>query len=1118
MLPQCSPLHWSPPAWSVCRLTPLAAAPAADLFISEYIEGGSFNKAIEIYNGTGAPVDLAAGAYTLELYSNGGVTAGSTATLTGTIAAGDVYVLANSQAVPAVLAVADTTSGVINFNGDDAVVLRKAGVAIDSFGQVGVDPGTEWTGGGLNDTLRRNAAICAGDADPTNAFDAAAEWATFAQDTFDDLGLHTSDCSGGGGDPVLVINEVDADTPGTDTAEFIELYDGGVGSTDLTGTVIVLVNGSNDTSYLALDLDGLSTDADGYFVVCGDAATVANCDLDVTPNTDLIQNGADAVALYTGDATAFPNGTPITLDGLLDAFVYDTADADDAGLLALLNAGQGQVDENALGTKDTDSNQRCPNGSGGARNTDSYAQFAPTPSSSNLCEIVVPPLSCTSAETLVPVHAVQGSGATSPIVGTTVVVEAVVTGIFPGLSGFYVQEEPADADADPSTSEGIFVFSRAVPADLAVGDLTRVQGAVTEFAAGASLLTEISAAAVVGCGPSVAITPTALVLPVASPADLEALEGMLVNLPQSLTIAEYFNYDRFGEVVVSTDRQATPTAVVEPGPDAIALAAAQALARITIDDGRTASNPDPAIHPGNGGVFDLDNLFRGGDTITGITGVIDDTFGLYRVQPTVYGTHEPVNARTAVPDAVGGSLTVASFNVLNYFSTLDGNGSICGPAQNQECRGADNAEELDRQRSKIVAALAAIDADVLGLIEIENHVNDDAVNDLVASLNAVVGAGTYASIATGAIGTDAIKVAFLYKPATVSPAGAFALLDSSVDPRFIDTKSRPVLAQTFTEVATGGAVTVAVNHLKSKGSGCDDVGDPDLGDGSGNCNGTRTAAAEALVDWLAGDPTGSGSDKFLVIGDLNSYDREDPIDAIVAGADDTAGTADDYTDLVRQFGGEDAYSYVFDGKTGYLDHALANAGLVDDVTGVTVWHINSDEPDALDYDTQFKQAAQDAIFAPDPYRSSDHDPVIIGLDVCDDIAPTFDQLFVSPDVLSPPNHQYVDVAATVVASDNSGIAPNVTLLSVTSDEPDNGPGDGNTVNDIVIVDDFNFQLRAERAALGDGRTYTIAYEITDACGNSAVDSVVVIVPKSNRHIVALRKIAWILRHFFRSNW
>ncbi len=473
-------------------------------------------------------------------------------------------------------------------------------------------------------------------------------------------------------------------------------------------------------------------------------------------------------------------------------------------------------------------------------------------------------------------------------------------------------------------------------------------------------------------------TPATLALPVTAVDDFEPSEGMSVTFPQDLVISEYFNFDRFGEIVLTSERRLTPTAEFEPGPDAIAAAAEFTLDRITLDDGRSSQNPDPAIHP-NGVVFDLGNLFRGGDTVANVTGVMDYGFGLYRIQPTQGADYTSVNPRTAAPDEVGGDVRVASFNVLNYFTTIDdGRNDICGPAGVQECRGADNAEELTRQRDKIVAAITAINADVVGLIEIENNVNDDAVIDLVDSLNAVNGPGTYDYVATAAIGTDAIKVAIVYQPDSVSPVGPYAILDSSVDPRFIDTKSRPVLAQSFAD-ASGSVFTVAVNHLKSKGSDCNDVGDPDLGDGAGNCNVTRTAAAEALVDWLAGDPTASGDSDTLIIGDLNSYDKEDPIDAIVAGSDDTAGTADDYTDLIRLFQGEDAYSYVFDGQIGYLDHALASADLVDQVTGVTVWHINADEADLIDYDTSFKQPAQDAIYAPDPYRSSDHDPVVIGL-------------------------------------------------------------------------------------------------------------------------------------------
>jgi predicted extracellular nuclease len=235
-----------------------------------------------------------------------------------------------------------------------------------------------------------------------------------------------------------------------------------------------------------------------------------------------------------------------------------------------------------------------------------------------------------------------------------------------------------------------------------------------------------------------------------------------------------------------------------------------------------------------------------------------------------------------------------------------------------------------------------LNADVVGLNELENTTGVEPLADIVTGLNRALGAGTYAYISTGTIGTNAIKVGLIYKPAKVTPVGSYQILDATDDPRFLDTKSRPVLVQTFQEIATGAKFTVAVNHLKSKGSDCNDVGDPDSGDGQGNCNGTRTQAARALVDWLATDPTGSHDPDYLIIGDLNSYAQEDPIDAIKAGADDTAGTSDDFVNLVSRYVGTYAYSYVFDGQSGYLDHALASPSLAAQITGTTEWHINAE--------------------------------------------------------------------------------------------------------------------------------------------------------------------------------
>ena len=315
------------------------------------------------------------------------------------------------------------------------------------------------------------------------------------------------------------------------------------------------------------------------------------------------------------------------------------------------------------------------------------------------------------------------------------------------------------------------------------------------------------------------------------------------------------------------------------------------------------------------------------------------------------------------------------------------------------------------------------------------------------------------------------------------------ILQSSIVPSthiFLHDLNRPVLAQSFRDnYNTDFTFTVAVNHFKSKGANCDAIGDPDTGDGAGNCNLTRKAAAAALVDWLATDPTASGADKALILGDLNSYDKEDPIDVILAGED---------VDLVNSFLGEDAYGYVFGGQTGYLDHALASSTLNADVTGLTIWHINADEPDLIDYDTRFKKPAQDAIYEPDAYRSSDHDPVIVGLDTCDEIPPTIDAIYLTHDVLWPANHKYVDIDVNVFASDNFDTEVDVSLLSVTSNEPDNGVGDGNTVNDIVIINDLLIKLRAERSGKGSGRVYTMTYQATDDCGNTATAEAIVTVP------------------------
>lgn len=590
--------------------------------------------------------------------------------------------------------------------------------------------------------------------------------------------------------------------------------------------------------------------------------------------------------------------------------------------------------------------------------------------------------------TYTPIYNIQGSGLAAPMPGT-VTTKGVVVGDFEGTaaaSGFYIQD--LDGDGNAATSDGLFVYTGSSNL-VSVGQIVRVTGFARErfnqttLNGSNSNNAAVPAASIVQCSTG-SVAATDVTLPVSSIDDFERYEGMLVRFPQSLVIAEHFNYDRFGEMVLAQplageSRPFSATAIDAPGAPANARAAANALSRITLDDAQSAQNPAVLRHP-NGAAFSLDNRFRGGDTVANTIGVLGYDFGLYRVVPTGPADYAAVNPRPAAPEPVGGSVRVAAMNTLNFFVTADyptGNplDNKCGPANNVECRGwdSDQVDEFTRQRDKLLQALSGLDADIIGLNELENTTGVEPLASITAGMPG------YDYIATGTIGTDAIKVGMIYRSANVTPVGDFKLLTTAVDPRFIDTKSRPALAQTFVVNATGARFTVVVNHLKSKGSDCNDVGDPDLGDGQGNCSQTRRAAAEALVDWLATDPTGSGDADFLIVGDLNSYAKEDAITAVKAGADDIADTNDDYTNLIAHYQGAYAYSYTFDGQAGYLDHALASASLMPQITGAADWHINSDEPDVLDYDTSFKPPAQDALYEVNAYRTSDHDPVVIGL-------------------------------------------------------------------------------------------------------------------------------------------
>jgi len=854
----------------------------------------------------------------------------------------------------------------------------------------------------------------------------------------------------------MVINEVDADTAGTDTAEFVELFDGGGGSTRLDGLVIVLFNGYGDTSYRAIDLDGFMSGPSGYFTA--GSKDVAGVDL-VLPD-GVIQNGADAAAIYAANSADFPNGSPVTLTGLLDALVYDTNDEDDAGLIALLEAGQPQVNEAARDNKDFDSNQRCPNGQGGQRNSSGFLQNPATPGSVNDCTIDAPPsvnettpadgendialdsnltvrfnedvqvngdwfeIRCSQSLThsavqsggpreftlnpqvnfesgeqclvsifagqimdldglpqamvvdytwnfatgaplfgdcgdpATPIHIIQGSAQNSPLTGAqAVIAEGIVVGDFQGreaLGGFYLQEEEAEQDHESQTSEGIFIHDEGLWIDIDAGETVRVQGTVAEIDDLTSLTDLI---ALRGCGSGSLPVPKPVVLPVTALSTWERVEGMLIALPQNLSVTGSEQLGSEGIVDLALDgRLFYPTETAEPGQPALDAADLNNRSRIKLDDGSGQLYPLPLPpYLGQG------NSLRIGDLLPSVTGVMSDSSGEYRIHPT-----QPVNfTSTNIPQhpyqPIDIFLRAAVFDLGDYFNGDGQGGGFPGP------HGAATGEEFARQRAKIISALAGMKANFIALLSLENdgYGAESAIQDLVDGLNEAAADGasfTFIDPALPKLGSGEMTVGLIYRQEWVIPLGTAVTTGS---PPF-DGSSIPPLVQAFTDSRSDESFILAVTQLPDRDQ-CPPEGDPntDQNDGQECWNKLRTEAAGTLVDFLNTDPTGMNGDDILVLGGLNAYTREDPLAAFAAAG---------YTNLSSRHYAM-GYTSVAHGESGTVVHALASPRMISQVGDTFQWHINADEPSALDYN----MVNQPSLFNTDVYRSSRHDPLLIDL-------------------------------------------------------------------------------------------------------------------------------------------
>ncbi|HAI23723.1 MAG TPA: ribonuclease [Alcanivorax sp.] len=545
--------------------------------------------------------------------------------------------------------------------------------------------------------------------------------------------------------------------------------------------------------------------------------------------------------------------------------------------------------------------------------------------------------------------------------GETVVVESVVSAVYPDLDGFFLMEPVADRDDNPATSEGLFVY--APDAAVNPGERVRLAGTAGEYFE----QTQVSLQGEpLVCAVEQTLEPVAFTLPFADWSAPEALEGMLVNVSQTLTVTEVYDLARFGSVVLAEERQWIPTQVAEPGAPAKAVADRNALGSIVLDDGLNIQNPEPVRYPEGG--LAATNTLRVGDRVDpDFHAVVSYSFEEWRLQPVDEITFRAANPRPAAPPrAPGSNLRVAAFNVLNFFNG-DGQGGGFPTA-----RGADNAEELARQKAKLVAALTALDADIIGLMEIENdgYGPDSAIAELAEALGP---AWRFVAHGEAGLGSDAIAVGLLYRDDVVAEAGEAATLDTGA---FGNETNRQPLAQSFRLLNNDQVLTLVVNHFKSKGSCPDDGVNAAQDDGQSCWNAERTQAAEDQLAWLAGQPTGVADEDVLVLGDLNAYALEDPVRAFQDQG---------FVDLLTRFQGDQAYSYIFDGETGHLDHALASPSLDARVVDAGAWHINADEPRALDYNQDFKSDQQiDDFFAADAYRSSDHDPLHVDLNLTAD--------------------------------------------------------------------------------------------------------------------------------------
>ncbi|CAN5154910.1 hypothetical protein BH18ACT9_BH18ACT9_17410 [soil metagenome] len=742
----------------------------------------------------------------------------------------------------------------------------------------------------------------------------------------------------------------------------------------------------------------------------------------------------------------------------------DVSDDGDPLLVDLVGFGAANTFENAgtpeaAGTpapSNTLSVARAASGTDTDDNSADFVTAVPSPTSSS-----VPDPDPEPEPTELAIAAIQGDGFSSPVVGATVTTSGVVVAAYPtgGINGLFLSTSGTGTtpDSTPDASDGIFVYGPATLAAMTggvgIGDHVEVTGLVSERF-GLTTISPAAATDIVDSAETAPVLPTETTWPETNAAR-EALEGMLLAPQGSFTVSDNYSLNQYAEIGLAqgTEPLRQPTDVAPFGSDAATAQAAQNAARaVTLDDGATVDYLSDANEDTQLPWLTDDPTIRVGDPAQFVRPVVlDYGFGKWRFQPTAQLTAGDANAvkpatfevttRPASPEAVGGDLQVASFNVLNYFTDVGVDLTGCtfyterdetDPVSVRggcDARGAAEREDLERQEAKIVNAINALGAEVVSLSEIENSAKfgrdrDASLAALVSALNAKLGKEEWAFVPTPAdapdpAGEDFIRNAFIYKPAAVSLVGDSAIRPSGDGDPFVN--ARDPLAQVFAPV---GAVEsdrfmLVVNHFKSKGSPPSDPSDPNRDYGQGAWNVRRTEQAAALAAWVEQLQAANGVAKVYLDGDFNSYTYEDPMLALYA---------EGYTNLEVEF--DAGSTYLFGGLVGSLDHGLANEAALASTTGATVWNINAFEPVALEY-SRYNTNATIFYDGTTPYRASDHDPVLFGIDTTpldDGQAQSTLSAVVTPTRIKV-NKTRAWVRATVTSSDGAPVDDGILSVS-----------------------------------------------------------------------------------------